>query len=362
MMMEIGRFCLAALHAARRSIAVGIAAAALSCSAPVGAETSDQLYELAKVEKTLVMWTAGPTAGYESAARAFEQQFPGVTVSLMGDLSNLLNAKIEEQVRTKKVETDLVFLQSIQDFIAWNASGLLLHFKPEGFDKIGAGSKDNDGAWVAVTTNPIFYGFNTENVKSENVPKSATDFLRPQFRGKLISTYPTYNPASLYVFGGIVRQYGWGYMDQYMKQQPKFVQGHLGVARSLGSGESLVSFDNAVSSTLDVQRAGGKIALAGPTDDFLPVFFTAEAILKDAPHPNAAKLFVTWFLSKEWQSRSGVYSSRLDLPAPAGLPSLSKYRLMDRYLEFVSDEKQLTNLREHFQTYTGRGPNIGDVK
>ena len=35
---------------------------------------------------------------------------------------------------------------------------------------------------------------------------------------------------------------------------------------------------------------------------------------------------------------------------------------MDRYLEFVSDEKQLTNLRKHFETYTGRGPNIGDVK
>ena len=98
---------------------------------------------------------------------------------------------------------------------------------------------------------------------------------------------------------------------QYMKQQPKFVQGHLNVARSLGSGESLVSFDNTVSSTLDVQqREGGKVALAGPTDDFLPVFFTAEAILKDAPHPNAAKLYVTWFLSKEWQTRTGVYSSR----------------------------------------------------
>ena len=124
---------------ARTSVVVVASLAALCCSAPVGAETVDQLYAMAKAEKTLII---ASTAGYESAARAFEQQFPGVTVSLMGDLSNLLNAKIEEQVRTKKVETDLVFLQSIQDFIAWNASGLLLHFKPEGFDKIGAGSKD----------------------------------------------------------------------------------------------------------------------------------------------------------------------------------------------------------------------------
>jgi ABC-type Fe3+ transport system substrate-binding protein len=252
-----------------------------------------------------------------------------------------------------------VILQNIQDFVAWNANGMLLHFKPEGFDKIGAGSKDRDGAWVAVTTNPIFYGYNTENVRSEDVPKSATDFLQPQFRGKLISTYPTNNPASLYVFGGIVRQYGWGYMDQYMKTAIRPGSSRRRAQPGLGRKPRKL---RAVSSTLDVQRAGGKIALAGPTDDFLPVFFTAEAILKDAPHPNAAKLFVTWFLSKEWQSRSGDYSSRLDLPAPAGLPSLSKYRLMDRYLEFVSDEKQLTNLRKHFETYTGQGANIGDVK
>jgi hypothetical protein len=109
----------------------------------------------------------------------------------------------------------------------------------------------------------------TENVRLEDVPKSAPDFLNSRFKSRLISAYPADDDATLYVFGGIVRQYGWGYMDQYMKQQPKFVQGHLDVARSLGSGESLVSFDNTVSSTLDVQREGGKVALAGPTDDFL---------------------------------------------------------------------------------------------
>jgi ABC-type Fe3+ transport system substrate-binding protein len=147
-----------------------------------------------------------------------------------------------------------------------------------------------------------------------------------------------------------------------MKQQPKFVQGHLGVARSLGSGENLVSFDTTVSSTLDVQRAGGKIALAGPTDDLLPVFFTAEAILKNAPHPNAAKLYVTWFLSKEWQSRTGVYSSRSDVPPPAGLPPLSGFRLEDRYMEFVSSENQLADLRKRFEGYTGPVTNAGGVR
>src|SRR3974390_3329373 len=54
------------------------------------------------------------------------------------------------------------------------------------------------------------------------------------------------------------------------------------------------------------QRAGGKLAVVAPLYDPMPVFFTAEAILKDAPHPNAAKLFVSWYLSKDWQSQTGI--------------------------------------------------------
>jgi len=148
-------------------------------------------------------------------------------------------------------------------------------------------------------------------------------------------------------------KYGWAYMDHYMKQQPKFVQGHLDVARSLGSGESLVSVSAIVSNTLDIQRAGGKVAMVAPEDDFLPVSFTAEAILKEAPNPYAAKLYVTWFLSKEWQSSAGAYSSRSDVPPPAGLPLLSSYRPEERYLEFVSGEDQLTDLRKRFKSYVG---------
>ena len=109
---------------------------------------------------------------------------------------------------------------------------------------------------------------------------------------------------------------------------------------------------------MSVQREGGKVALSGPKDDFLPVFFSAEAILKNAPHP---KLYVAWFLSKEWQIQTGVYSSRLDIPAPEGLPRLSDYRLEDRYLEFLTNEN-LTELRRRFESYTGPVTNIGDVR
>jgi ABC-type glycerol-3-phosphate transport system substrate-binding protein len=152
--------------------------AALWSSAPAVAETVDQLWARAKEEKVLVLWAAGPNAGYEKIARAFEERFPGITVKLTDGLSNVLNAKIEEQLSTNKVETDLAILQTIQDFIAWNRRGLLLAFKPDGFGAINSQSKDKDGAWVAVSKDPILYGYSkTEQVSPHDVPRLALDFL-----------------------------------------------------------------------------------------------------------------------------------------------------------------------------------------
>ena len=354
-----GRRCLA--PALSKSAALVLLAASSLCS-PARAQAVDRLYALAKEEKALVVWAAGPVAGHESAARAFEQRFPGIAVSVTGGFSNVLDRKIEEQMQAKKIETDLVILQTIQDLVRWDGLGELVHFKPDGFDAVGTRSKDHEGAWIAVNTNPIFYGYNPDRVQHQAVPRLAIDFLRSQFAGGLISAYPSDDDATLFAFATIVKKYGWGYMAQYMKQQPKFVQGHLGVARSLGSGESLVSFDATASSVLAVQRAGGKVALAGPTDDFLPVFFSAEAILKNSPHPNAAKLYVTWLLSKEWQSHAGSYPSRSDVPGPAGFPPLSGFRLEDRYADFVSSEAQVADLRRRLEAYTGPVTNAGDVR
>ena len=63
-----------------------------------------------------------------------------------------------------------------------------------------------------------------------------------------------------------------------------------------------------------------------------------------------------------WQSRTGVYSSRSDVPPPAGLKPLSSYRLANNYLKFVTNEKQLVALRQRFEKYTGPVTNAGGVK
>ena len=122
----IGRLRVAAARAVAAVVAL---LAAMWPGSPARAQTVDDLYAAAKREKSLVLLAAGPAAEYESAARAFEQIFPGITVSLVSGFSKVLSARIEEQVRARQVETDVAILQTIQDLIRWDAGGLLLRFQ-----------------------------------------------------------------------------------------------------------------------------------------------------------------------------------------------------------------------------------------
>ena len=93
------------------------------------AQSMDQLYEKAKLEKELVIYGGGPTTLYEVPARAFEQKYPGIKVTIHAGFSNVLDEKINEQLESKKLDVDLAILQTVQDFIRWKKEDVLARFK-----------------------------------------------------------------------------------------------------------------------------------------------------------------------------------------------------------------------------------------
>ena len=150
-------------------------------------------------------------------------------------------------------------------------------------------------------------------------------------------------------------------MDRYMANKPNFVQGHLPVARSIVSGENAATLD-ASSSTWRFKREGQPIEVAFSAEDETPVFTVTAGIFKDAPHPNAARLYLTWYLAREQQSRLGVFSSRADVPPPEGLQPLTSYKLANNYREFMTDTARVAELRKRFEAYTGPPVNRGGVR
>lgn len=315
------------------------------------AETVQELYDKAKQEKALAFYAAGPAGSEDRWVNEFEQRFPGVHVEVTGGLSPGLSKRVDEQIAQEQMQVDIARFQTIQDFARWKQQGAMLLFKPDGFDKIDPAFKDDDGAFTPVSINTIGYAYNTELVPAGDVPKSALDFLKPIFKGKLVTGDPTADDASLMAFNTIVSKYGWNYMDSYMANQPTFVtSGHETVSTLIAKGDKTATFDS-TSTTRRLVAEGKPIAPVFSQDDDTPVFLSGIGIFKDAPHPNAAKLYLTWFLATEQQARTGTFSPRSDVAPPAGMQPLSAYKIDSSYRKFVSDADRLSELRIRFGTY-----------
>jgi ABC-type Fe3+ transport system substrate-binding protein len=344
--------------AGRLALASLAAAALLPFRA--GAETLAELYEKAKAEKQVVFYSGGPAAPHENRAKLFMQQYPGIEVKVTGGFSNVLNEQIEKQMAEKRLAVDMAFFQTVQDFVTWKKQGKLLAFKPDGFDQIYPNFKDPDGAYMSLSANALTYAYNTAAVRPEDAPKSALDFLKAQFAGKVITCYPADDDATLYLFHVIVQKYGWDWMAKYTATRPNYVQGHLPVARSVASGENIATFD-ASSSVWEFKRQG-KLEVVWSPEDETPVFTLTGGIFKDAPHPNAAKLYLTWFLAKEQQGRLGSFSSRADVAPPEGFKPLTSYKIANNYREFMVDDKLIESLRKRMEGFTGPVVNRGGVR
>ena len=281
---------------------------------------------------------------------------------MSGGYAGGLAPKIDKEIAAKKLEVDFVTFQAIQEFFRWKAEGVLLPFKMEGFEALDPHFRDPDGAFTPINVFAIAPAYNTTLVAAQDVPKTALDFLKPVFHGRLITAYPHDDDATLFAFYTIVKKYGWKYMDDYMATQPKFIQGHLGVVRSVASGESLATFDMMLHHTMEEKSEGKPIDVAFPTDDPMPIWGQLGAIFKNAPHPNAAKLYLQWYMAKEQQSRIGTWSARNDVPPPFGLKPILDYKVANTLAEIVTDPKVLAGLRARFEAYTGDVKNKGGIR
>jgi ABC-type Fe3+ transport system substrate-binding protein len=204
--------------------------------------------------------------------------------------------------------------------------------------------------------------YNTEKVSAADIPNSAQDFLKPMFTGKIVTAYPADDDVTLWVFYHIVQKYGWSYMDKYMAQKPTFIQGHLGEQRSIGSGQNIATFDSILDITEGLKRQGQPVESHIPTVDALPIWPLTGAIFKGAPHPNAAKLFLSWLLTPEQQAKLPTWSPRSDVPPPAGYKPILSYTVANDYTAFLTDQVKVAELRKKFEGFSGPIVNSGGVR
>ncbi|MER5185026.1 ABC transporter substrate-binding protein [Streptomyces sp. NPDC002896] len=312
------------------------------------------LYRQAKAEGgNVTVYMGGDAPGqWDSLSAAFRQQFPDVQLHLVTDLSKYHDARIDNQLATGHLVADAAILQTTQDFDRWKKDKDLLKYKPVGWDKVFANAKDKDGYYTSVFYGAFSYIVNSKQLPADPGDFKGTELLKPEYKNKLILTYPNDDDAVLFGYKQIVDQYGWNYLARLVKQNPKLIRGVPGSAAGVASGDYLASI--AVGGDA---RPNGATALSD-TERFNS-WAQRGAIFKQAPHKAGAKLFLSWLTSQATQKNAiatWTWSVRKDVAPPAGLKPLSSYKNTDpdAFARFMANRGAVERFRSQVELYFGQ--------
>jgi iron(III) transport system substrate-binding protein len=220
---------------------------------------------------------------------------------------------------------------------------LLASFDPSEAKNILPEARDAGRRWYGVYANYNAPAFNSQHVKSSDLPQSYEEFAtRKEWAGRI-----AIDRSDNEWLKGIMLHYGEEKGTKLIKDivanlNPVVVDGHLALARSVGSGEYVVALNQYVMLTMNVKLGGN------PTDfwalDPVVLLFGQVGINAKAPHPNAAKLGANFMLSKEAQqflTKFGRIPTRSDVSTnPPGIGETLKKKKIITVLLTPEEEKQ----------------------
>jgi len=308
---------------------------------PVGAQ--------GKPEDSVVVYSAADADMVNAVVAAFEKKYPGTKVSTVvagtGEIIKRMEAEKErplgdvgwsfgpEAIGDKKA--------LFEPYLSKEAGG----FFP--------GQVPADRVWTPFTTMPYVIMYNKKLVSETEKPKTWKDVLDPKWKGKVAYADASKSGSSytllvtwLTIYGK--NDAGWKFVEDLLRQckvLPKSSMTYQGVAN--GEYPIGLTFEQAA---FEYLKGGAPIGLIYPSEG-TAITLDGSAIIKNAPHPNAAKLFLDFTVSKEMQDlmveRFGRRSVRKDVGSPAGLPTLDTIKAISYDLDYAA--KTRDQLLKRFQ-------------
>lgn len=325
-------------------------------------QSLQDLYQAALKEGgQLTVYAGGDEVTQGFAIKAgFERQFPGMKLNLVVDLSKYHDARIEEELLRKDLKVDVAHLQTLHDFDDWAARGLLQSYKPIGWEQIPDGYKDPQARFTGLFMLTFANSYNKNLVSSDSAPRDYSDFLKPEFKDKIIIAYPHDDDAVLYVFDKIIQKYGIDFIAKLQANGVQWVRGTQTPRDAVEAGKYAVATGTS-GNFIPVESANTRFIL--PTNDPFLTWAQTGAIFKQAKHPAAAKLYVSWMLSLPMQSTPRQFPLRKDVANHKGYQPLNQYNTSPAdFQAFMRDRARVERLKSLFERLIGPVQGISPLK
>jgi len=231
---------------------------------------------------------------------------------------------------TESTKTTGLYLRILQEAdrpradVFWNSEfsrtillkreGLLDRHESSAIRSIPPRFRDPEGYWTGFTVRARVLAFNTDIVKPEDVPRSATELVSPEWKGRVAWANPMFGTTATHL-GAILACYGddvfRGFVSDWIAAFHR-APGNSQVANLVARG----TFPLGLTDTDDVWR----LKLKGEPIDAIvfdprgkgAAFFIPNtvSVIRGAPHPQAARTFVDALLAPEIERFLAFSASR----------------------------------------------------
>ncbi len=252
-------------------------------------------------------------------------------------------------------QADCIWGWAVTNMSEFIPKGMLVPYKPQGWDKIPANFKDPNGNWTAIDLYAAALVPNTKVLELKNLPmpKGWNDLLNPVYKDMLIMPNPASSGtgflqvASLLVMMDpdyknkpVEQNKAWDFLKKLDKNMGQYIKSGSKPAKLTAAGEYAIgcSFAFVYSS---LKKKGFPVALVMP-EEGAGFELEANALLKGAKHEAAAKKFLDWAISKNAMEEYAKFKLGVTYPGiqgPADLPALESIKLAPMDFPWQSENR-----------------------
>ena len=316
--------------------------------------------------KVAVLGPAG-TAQRETLERAFEKAFPGIDVEYLGESGSVHARRLVEERKASIYSADVYIggtTTAIGDLIS---AGMGDPLKPALILPEVTETKNwRDGRLEfadsarAYNLAPMPYpktliAYNKQAVDPKEL-RSLRDLLNPKWKGKLATMDPRIAGSgnATFFFYWVHPNLGEAFIGQLAAQEVRLTRDQRQIAEWVAQGAVAMAIGFGEDDMLAFAREGAPIGMIQGLEEGSPLVSgsTSVLLINKAPHPNAAKLYINWYLSKEGQTlmsqATGFPSLRLDVGGQYA-PEHARYQAGVKYDITTYDEAAVKRKDEFVQ-------------
>lgn len=257
------------------------------------------LEEGARKEGALLVYTSMDLEESQPLIEGFMKKYPFIKGEVYRASGEDVSQKLITEYRGRKYIADIFEGTGIDVAKMLNEGFGQPYFTPRAASYPRQG-QDPKGFWVSTRYNMLVLGWNTNLVRAAEAPTRYEDLLDPKWRGKIgIEADDQIWLATLMEHWGESR--GMEYFRRLSEQQLLIRKGHTLLANLVVAGEAPISPTLYNHRPQLLKRRGAPIDWR-PLEPVVAVIHLIS-LLKNAPHPHAAMLFIDYLLSPEGQQQ-----------------------------------------------------------